>query len=97
MRLRIARKIERAVRRGHADLTTYSREQVRRACVRVYLSPLQVTSVNVFDRAATDFIGRTLRGRSMVISPRLAVFEQPQRLFDVVREDDRRRLQPRTA
>lgn len=97
MRLRVARKIERAIRRGRANLSTYSREQVRRACVRVYLSPLQVTSVNVFDRNVADFIGRTARGRSMVISPRLAVFEQPGRLFDVVREGDRRLIRPRAA
>lgn len=95
MNLRIARKIERAIRRGHKP--RWSRDQIRRACLRVYRSPLQIAlQYSAFlTHDGADSVGHATRGRSMVIAGRLAVFEQPGRLYDLVKVDGDHRMQLR--
>lgn len=80
----MARKIVKAIRRvtGSAAMR-YTRDQMRRACLRVFMSPLQVTSNGVASSATT--IARACGGRAFAISAKLGVFEQRRRLWDVVR------------
>ena len=95
MRLRIAKKIERAARRAPLR---HTRDQVRRACLRLYASPLQVTSNEpLFPHGGADAVRLAIgyRSRALVISPRLAVFEQRRALHDVIRERGRLRIMPR--
>jgi hypothetical protein len=82
LKLRVAKKIYKASRRPGG--MRYSRDQHRRACLRVFVSPLQVTTRNDVDVRRWP---REWGGRALIISPRLAVYEQRARRRLVRRED----------
>lgn len=87
MNRRIARKIDKAVRRGPCR---WSRFQVARAALRVYRSPLLVTSATAAWTPGTmGDPGHIMLGRAMLISGRCMILEQRMGLFDWVRRDER--------
>jgi hypothetical protein len=92
MRLRIAAKILKAVRRGP---TAYSRQQVARACLRVFRSPLLITAQNAEWTSRTSVPHLPGHGRAMLVSSRCMIVEQRSGLFDVVRRGERRYFESR--
>jgi hypothetical protein len=92
---RIAKKIVRSLR--GPECQRYSVDQVRRALLRVYQSPLQLTDRNAHwrNRAAT-WPGLSLRSRVMVITDKLAILEQRGPQFDAVKRDGRIYFESRT-
>lgn len=86
MRLRVARKVLKAIRWGR-----HPRDTVRRAALRAWASPLQITGPKGDLRQWTP----PFRGRAIIISPKCGIYEQPRRLFDVKRRGDRLELVPR--
>ena len=94
MNRRIAKKIVRWLYRP-ARWRPYSVDQLRRALLRVYKSPLQLTDHNAHWRDGG--FGRPPGGfdRCMVITDKLCILEQRHRLHDVKRFEGRLTFYPR--
>lgn len=94
MKLRIARKI---LARMRTAPNRWTRDQIRRAALRVLTSPLQVTSApgegDLWGNAAN--VARFLGGRLVGISAACAVFEQRRFIVDAVKRDGRIYMEPR--
>jgi hypothetical protein len=87
VRLRVAKKIVRAL--GRAPLR-HSVDQCRRALLRVYWSPLQLTDKDArwLDGGFAMPAFRSF-GRCMLLSNKLVILEQRHELHDVRRRDGR--------
>lgn len=87
MNVRIAKKIVRALY-GPGSMR-YSVDQWRRALLRVYLSPLQLTDRDARWRDGGFRMPLSRFGRCMVITDKLCVLEQRGQLHDVRRREGR--------
>lgn len=98
MTLRLAKKIHRAICRGGRGHRAYSRDQVRRACLRLCRSPLLITSATAaWTPENMRHVGAAMRGRKMLVSSRCLILEQCAGLWDAVRRDERIYFEPRVG